>query len=203
VPTIAQWEGVIENNTEITVGTWSNTRYDSTNYSAARYFGSDLMLPAAGFRNSNSGILEHRGSYGLYWSSSESSNAGAWDLWITNGPPPDPPGNSRLRGLSVRCVAEDSSQPQPLSLGKTSLSLDAGGSESVSISGGTGYYSASSNNSQVATAVISGSSVEVTSLSLGETTITVKDTDGNTATISVSVYGTFLGDPPISEPPQP
>jgi len=55
----------------------------------------------------------------------------------------------------------------------------------------------------VATAVISGSSVEVTSLSLGETTITVKDTDGNTATISVSVYGTFLGDPPISEPPQP
>jgi uncharacterized protein (TIGR02145 family) len=108
VPTQAQWQGVVDNNTQSTVGTWSNS---TTNYSSARFFSSSLMLPAAGFRNydysffTDSGELKHRGGYGYYWSSSEGTGGGSWDL--------DFGSNtvvmkdiSRGFGLSVRCVAE-------------------------------------------------------------------------------------------------
>jgi uncharacterized protein (TIGR02145 family) len=112
VPTIAQWEGVNDNNTQSTVGTWDS---NDTNYSSARFFGSDLMLPAAGHRESmilinagdsdyGPGMLYKRGYLGCYWSSSESSSS-SWFLSFASG------GAStsnffRWYGYSVRCVAE-------------------------------------------------------------------------------------------------
>jgi uncharacterized protein (TIGR02145 family) len=105
VPTKAQWQGVLDNNDQNTVGTWSNSR---TNYSSARFFGSDfsgLMLPAAGSRLYSSGGLVGRGTSGLYWSSSDRSSSLARLLYF---------GSSRANtgtlprsyGLSVRCVSQ-------------------------------------------------------------------------------------------------
>jgi hypothetical protein len=70
VPTKTQWEGVNENNIQITVGAWSSS---ATNYSSGRFFGDDLMLPAAGSRGSSSGSLSSRGGSGSYWASAEHS----------------------------------------------------------------------------------------------------------------------------------
>jgi uncharacterized protein (TIGR02145 family) len=102
VPTKAQWDGVVANNTKTNVGSFSNS---ATNYGAGKKFGDQLMLPAAGCRDGNNGALIYRGYYGFYWSSTEydsnyawylgfdSSNAGTYHSYRTNG-------------ISVRCVAE-------------------------------------------------------------------------------------------------
>ena len=102
VPSKSQWEGVNSNNTQSTVGTWDS---DYTNYSSARFFGSDLMLPAAGRRTHTSGTLFYRGLNGRYWSSSETSGNDAWYLLIDSGSA-DMISNYRRSGFSVRCVAE-------------------------------------------------------------------------------------------------
>jgi uncharacterized protein (TIGR02145 family) len=145
VPTKSQWHGVSDNNTQSIVGTWSDS---TTNYNSARFFGNNLMLQAAGSHNRDNGAMSPRGSSGFYWSSS--GGGGAWYLYFSRSEVTSYDGY-RQHGFSIRCVAEDSSQPQGLSLDKTTLSLDSGDSETVSISGGTGYYSASSSNTQVAT----------------------------------------------------
>ncbi len=105
VPTQSQWDGVINNNTQRIVGTWSTTLNDHTNYSSARFFGNDLMLPAAGSRGYSSGALSYRGYGGLYWSSSESGSDLAWSLYFGSG---NAGSNyyDRRYGFSVRCVAE-------------------------------------------------------------------------------------------------
>jgi hypothetical protein len=105
VPTKAQWEGVDDNNTQSTVGTWSSSPGNPTNYSAALFFGDKLMLPAAGDRLSASGPLYDRGSIGAYWGSSENSGGGAWRLYFYSGGGGTSYGNRR-DGRSVRCVAE-------------------------------------------------------------------------------------------------
>jgi uncharacterized protein (TIGR02145 family) len=103
VPTATQWEGVIENNTSNTVGTWND---DATNYSYARFFGDDLMLPAGGYRNLSNGALDFRGSYGYYWSSSEIRYAWfdyGWFLFFGSGNVETASSDWR-NGMSVRCV---------------------------------------------------------------------------------------------------
>ncbi|MDV3659238.1 hypothetical protein CMU70_02065 [Elizabethkingia anophelis] len=106
VPTKAQWQAVINNNPNIErVGSWD----ENGNYTTALYFRNPsnirtLMLPATGYRVSSSGLLDARGYYGDYWSSSvASSNAN--NLFISS--------NSvyvdiidRMIGYSIRCVAE-------------------------------------------------------------------------------------------------
>jgi uncharacterized protein (TIGR02145 family) len=103
VPTKAQWQGVLDNNSQNTVGTWS---YSATNYSAARFFGSDLMLPAAGLRSYTSGALCYRGYDSYYWSSSgHPGNHTAWYLYFLSLDAGIY--NFYLSyGASVRCVAE-------------------------------------------------------------------------------------------------
>jgi uncharacterized protein (TIGR02145 family) len=107
VPTITQWDGVLDtnNNPQSTVGTWSTTWKDHTNYSSARFFGDKLMLPAAGNRYTNSGTLYYRGNFGNYWSSSESSSSYARLLYVGSGKA-GRDSNLRRLGFSVRCVAE-------------------------------------------------------------------------------------------------
>jgi len=102
VPTKTQWVGVLDNNTQSTVGTWDE---DHTNYSSAWFFGDDLMLPAAVSRSYLSGALYSRGVSGLYWSSSEYSSSNAWLLYFTSGYASTYYIN-RLRGSSVRCISE-------------------------------------------------------------------------------------------------
>jgi hypothetical protein len=105
VPTETQWDGVLNNNTQSTVGTWDS---DDTNYSSARFFGDKLMLPAAGGRGDGYfGELYGRGSTGGYWSSSEDSDFGtAWGLFFGGGSGSYDGYYYRLLGYSVRCIAE-------------------------------------------------------------------------------------------------
>ncbi|OPC30692.1 FISUMP domain-containing protein [Elizabethkingia anophelis] len=106
VPTVSQWQAVINNNNiERVGGSWAN---DKNNYSTALYFRSSsnirtLMLPVAGDRNSMGGGLSYRGMYGFYWSSSESSSASYLSFSSGNISTYD---DGRTIGLSVRCIAE-------------------------------------------------------------------------------------------------
>ncbi len=106
VPTNTQWVGVLNNNTQSIVGTWSN---NATNYSAARFFGNDLMLPAAGDRYGIGGELRSRGRSGYYWSSTLYSSYGSYDarfLYFYSSHAGTWDYGGRRSGYSVRCVAE-------------------------------------------------------------------------------------------------
>ena len=102
VPTEAQWNGVRANNTQTNVGTFSD---NATNYSAGKKFGDNLMLPAAGTRRSNDGALAGRGSFGYYWSSTESGTNKAWSLILIIDDA-NKFNFNRTGGQSVRCIAE-------------------------------------------------------------------------------------------------
>jgi uncharacterized protein (TIGR02145 family) len=103
VPTQTQWQAVHSHNTQTALGTWYLGGY--TNYSAGMMFGSELMLPAAGLRNTNNGALNDRGDYGYYWSSTEGGSSSAWLLYFYSSNA-GTYYSSRTNGRSVRCVAE-------------------------------------------------------------------------------------------------
>jgi len=101
VPTKAQWDGVVDNNTLTTVGTFN---YSETNYGAGLRFGDQLMLPAVGYRDFYDGTLYDRGSNGLYWSSTEIESQGAWHLiFSSNASTYD---LVRTTGYSIRCIED-------------------------------------------------------------------------------------------------
>ncbi|MCT4056992.1 hypothetical protein HZQ16_18070 [Elizabethkingia anophelis] len=101
VPTKAQWQAVIDNNTASYIG--SNWADSPTNYGTGVKLGSLLFLPAAGYRSSATGTLYRRGSYGYYWSSSgATSNASSLRF---NSSSVSAINYSRPSGFSVRCVA--------------------------------------------------------------------------------------------------
>jgi hypothetical protein len=102
VPSVAQWDGVLENNHLHSVGTWSTS---AINYSSALFYGDNLMLPAAGGRNANGALwTDSRGGHGYYWSAGYEYTP--WGLYFGNsgGATDNAPFND---GFSVRCVAED------------------------------------------------------------------------------------------------
>ena len=76
----------------------------------------------------------------------------------------------------------------PLALSSSSVSLIVGDEGTVEITSGSGSYSVQSSDSEIATAVVDGTSVKVTAAGTGSATITVIDTkSGQTATIEVTV----------------
>jgi uncharacterized protein (TIGR02145 family) len=105
VPTKAQWDAVLANNAQSIVGTWTTYTNFHTNYTAGRFFGPALMLPAAGGRGSYDGALFYRGSSGLYWSSTENGSDFAWGLYFDSGTATTL-SLYRRDGYSVRCAAE-------------------------------------------------------------------------------------------------
>ena len=102
VPTKAQWDGVVSNNTQTDVGTWT---YSPTNYASGKKFGNDLLLPTAGYRSDGNGSLSGRGGSGGYWSSTEGGMSYAWGIYFAVGAS-DTDNDERTYGLSVRCIAE-------------------------------------------------------------------------------------------------
>jgi uncharacterized protein (TIGR02145 family) len=102
VPTRAQWDGVLDNNTKTNVGSFTSS---ATNYGAGKKFGDQLMLPAAGLRNSGNGELGYRGSNGVYWSSTERLFSSAWNLDFSSSSAVTS-FNDRTLGASVRCIAQ-------------------------------------------------------------------------------------------------
>jgi uncharacterized protein (TIGR02145 family) len=102
VPTKAQWDGLVDNNTGASVGTWTN---NPTNYTSGRMFGSGLFIPANGQRFLDVGDLKGRGSYGNYWSSTENGTVNAEYFSIGNGSA-GTDYDVRTFGFSVRCIAQ-------------------------------------------------------------------------------------------------
>ena len=103
VPTKAQWDGVKDNNTRTSVGTFSAS---ATNYGAGVKFGDQLMLPAAGYRSFGTGTLSDRGFNGYYWSSTESSSPNAWYLLFNSSSANVNSNFARRYGFSVRCIED-------------------------------------------------------------------------------------------------
>ncbi|MCT4260494.1 hypothetical protein HZP32_00010 [Elizabethkingia anophelis] len=102
VPTKAQWQAVIANNTKSYIGSdWSNS---PTNYGTGVNIGGGLFLPAAGYRFYTAGALGNRGSYGTCWSSSEATSRATSLYFLSSNV--SVYNSFRPNGFSVRCVAE-------------------------------------------------------------------------------------------------
>jgi uncharacterized protein (TIGR02145 family) len=107
VPTLAQWDAVLNNNLNTSSYVGTNWASSSTNYTTGLRIGSGtsgLFLPAAGYRYNSNGTLIYRGDNGIYWSSTE-NGSNAWSLYFSNGYA-NTDSNTRTYGMSVRCVAE-------------------------------------------------------------------------------------------------
>lgn len=104
VPTLTEFQGVIDNNTMTSLGTWSN---DLTNYSSGILFGDSLFLPATGGRHYSNGSLNFRGIYGGYWFSTQSMGSRAYNLYFGSDFVTIYT-NERPVGFPVRCISETS-----------------------------------------------------------------------------------------------
>jgi len=94
VPTQAEWSSIYNGGTN----TWTWTGYGYK-------VGTALYLPAAGYRNYLGGAPISVGTYGYYWSSTVAGTY-AHSLLFLSGNVISSNTNSRVLGLSVRCVAE-------------------------------------------------------------------------------------------------
>jgi uncharacterized protein (TIGR02145 family) len=101
VPTREQLSGIQANNPMSIIGTWTA---GPTNYSSGRFFGPNLMLPAAGYRSVNNGVLIDRGKNGHYWSSTE-FGGNSWYFYFVSDNIFTNTINRRY-GLSLRCIFE-------------------------------------------------------------------------------------------------
>ena len=94
IPTDAELQGLTD----------AGSQWTAVNGVDGRIFGTDLFLPATGYRSFDNGALSNVGTYGYYWSSA-SNGANASCLFFLSD-------NFYMRvayratGFSVRCVAE-------------------------------------------------------------------------------------------------
>ncbi|TAE04331.1 MAG: hypothetical protein EAZ95_20685, partial [Bacteroidetes bacterium] len=108
VPSSAEWDAVIANNTATRTGTFieSNTNFGSSIQYGPNASIKTLTLPATGRRLSGAGTLDDRGTTGNYWSTTEVvSNSTSRALFFSSN------GNDtsvyvRISGFSVRCIKE-------------------------------------------------------------------------------------------------
>ena len=92
---------------------------------------------------------------------------------------------------SIKVVVTDE-EITPLELSSTLLTLEVGKKGTVTVSSGSGKYTAESSKSDVATVKVSKGKIQVTAIKAGTTTITVTDTENDlTATIEVTVKETI------------
>ncbi len=77
--------------------------------------------------------------------------------------------------------------PFPLQVTPSALHVKAGEAGYCTISGGTGYYGAYSDNPSVAQVSVSGSTLSVLAVAVGSATITVYDSASTMLTVSVTV----------------
>ena len=82
-----------------------------------------------------------------------------------------------------------------LSVSSATVSVVAGTSQQVTITGGTGFYKITSSDEKIATATVSGSTVQkgtIQGVAIGTAIITIEDDTGATATIDVTISGLTL-----------
>jgi uncharacterized protein (TIGR02145 family) len=101
VPTTAQWDAVLANNSISRTGSWAN----DGNFTTAINLGPGLSLPAAGGRRDTDGTPYPRGSGGYYWSSNAIINIYA-DLLYFDDSTASAYSANLPNGFSVRCISE-------------------------------------------------------------------------------------------------
>ncbi len=74
-----------------------------------------------------------------------------------------------------------------ITVDKSEASVAVGKEETVTISGGTSPYTATSEDDKIATATVSDSKLTIKGVAEGSTTITVTDKNSGTVTVTVSV----------------
>ncbi len=75
----------------------------------------------------------------------------------------------------------------PITVDKSQASIGIAKEETITISGGTTPYTATSKDEKIATATIADSKLTIKGVSEGNTTITIKDKNNKTATVTVTV----------------
>ena len=89
-----------------------------------------------------------------------------------------------------------------ISLSQNNLSLNAGASTIVTMYGNGGYYIGSNTNSNIASAYVSGSTINVSGVSYGSDTISICQSGGQCASLYVSVgYGSTGYNNSVPQPP--
>jgi uncharacterized protein (TIGR02145 family) len=194
VPTKVQWDGLIANNTIFNLGTWS-TSY--TNFTSGKKFGTELFLPAAGYRTFNDGKLFFRGAYGNYYSSTEIGVFEVWGMYFYLNEIGTDDFNC-AHGVSVRCIEDVPGEIGSLDCNSTvvSGSLTIGSASNVNVtltySGGNGEIYANqtviSTDVTGLTATLAAGNFAVGNGSLTYT-ITGTPASAGTAIFTVSVGG--------------
>jgi len=88
---------------------------------------------------------------------------------------------------SLYVTVSGTSSGVQLVLSQTSLSLTAGQSQTISMTGGGSYYVANNTNANVASVVINGSSAAITGINTGGTNISICQNGGQCANLAVAV----------------
>ena len=106
VPTQAEWIAIGAGQEPAVSGTtWDGTNLRLT--VPGKESGKNLLLPAAGNRNSSTGASYCQGAYGYYWSSSvPAASASASYVGFSSAGKLSTSANGRAYGFSVRCVQE-------------------------------------------------------------------------------------------------
>ena len=146
--------------------------------------GGTIFLPAAGYVWD--GKLDYVGTYGRYRSSTPCGEYGAYYLNFNAGYVGTSSVNDRYGGLSVRPVLRNSSPI--LSVSTNSLSMTEGETSTVDITSGSGEYSVTNLNSDIAKATLGGTTITINAIAAGEAKIVVTDIQtGQKMTIEVTV----------------
>ncbi|AQX06616.1 hypothetical protein ATB99_14360 [Elizabethkingia meningoseptica] len=107
VPTKAEWDGVIANNSINRIG----VPFADGSFTDAVKFGDNLFLPIAGSRTYDNGAVSNRGTVARYWSSTDAQNpstaawTNAWHLAITETSAATNSSDQR-HGMSIRCIKD-------------------------------------------------------------------------------------------------
>jgi uncharacterized protein (TIGR02145 family) len=111
MPTWDEMKDLGTYNTVSSTSSWSSS--SNTNYGNATHFGPNastktLTLPAAGYHSFLDGSLIERGTYGMYWTSTESTSNpnAAYPLIVSNVTIFGQGNQIRTQGYSIRCIAQ-------------------------------------------------------------------------------------------------
>lgn len=177
MPSTAQFNELINNCTS----KWGTLNGVYGKLFTSKINGESIFFPAAGYHGNNVGSI---GEYGYYWSGNLSPDdiVKAYNLAVKNGNSTLPV-NSRYFGFTIRPVISG------LELStKGSLYIFEGNSETITIKSGSGSYDYSVDNEGIVSVSVSGSTITINALKIGDVIFTVTDTQGGQKTnITVNV----------------
>lgn len=125
-------------------------------------------------------------SYTLTDSEWQGFTAGTW-YWTVLGY--NSLGSSTPPGFTLMkfTLSGQSTSGTGFSISESSVSMQAGESKVLSVSNGSGFYNVNISDPAVADASFAGDTVTISGLAAGSTDVTISDSDGNSAVVSVTV----------------